>query len=54
MIDRGYLLYGGEYQIYFIESGEKISILHECVARMKMLILSPHKMKYIRCLPKKK
>ena len=29
-IYRGYLLILGEYQIYFIEWGEKISIFHEC------------------------
>ena len=32
IIYRGYLLFLGEYQIYFIECGEKISIFHECVA----------------------
>ena len=50
---RGYLLFWGEYQIYFIENSEKISIFHECVARVKMLIFSPHEMKYIWYLPKK-
>ena len=49
--NRGYLLFGGEYQIYFIECGEKISVFHECVARVKMLIFSPHEMKYILYLP---
>ena len=39
--------------MYFIECGEKISIFHECVARMKMLIFSPHEIKYIWYLPKK-
>ena len=34
----GYLLFCCEYQIYFIESGEKISILHECAARVKIRI----------------
>ena len=38
---------GGEYQIYFIECGENISIFHECAARVKMLIFSPHEMTYI-------
>ena len=52
-INRGYLLFRGEYEIYFIECGEKTSIFHECVARVKMLIFSPHEMKYIRYLPKK-
>ena len=33
---------------------KKISIFHECVARVKMLIFSPHEMKYIWYLPKKK
>ena len=32
---------------------KKISIFHECVARVKMLIFSPHEMKYIWYLPKK-
>ena len=31
---------------------KKISIFYECVARVKMLIFSPHKMKYIWYLPK--
>ena len=31
----------------------KISIFHECVARVKMLIFSPHEMKCIWYLPKK-
>ena len=53
LVYRGYLLFWGEYQIYFIECGEKISIFHECVARVKMLIFSPHEMKYIWYLPKK-
>ena len=39
--------------MYFIKCGEKISIFHECVARVKMLIFSPHKMKHIWYLPKK-
>ena len=54
-INRGYLLFGGEYQIYFIECGvvRKIIIFHECIARVKMLIFSPHEMKYIWYLPKK-
>ena len=32
---------------------KKISIFHACEARVKMLIFSPHKMKYIWHLPKK-
>ena len=32
---------------------KKISIFHECVARVKMRIFSPHKRKYIWYLPKK-
>ena len=44
---------GGEYQIYFIECGEKISIFHECAARVKMLIFSPNEMKYIWYSPSK-
>ena len=54
VINRGYLLFRGENQIYFIECGEKISIFYECAARVKMLIFSPHEMKYIWYLPKKK
>ena len=50
-IYRGYLLFSGVYQIYFIECSEKISIFHECVAQVKMLIFSPHEMKYILYLP---
>ena len=50
-IKRGYLLFSGEYQIHFIECGEKISIFHECVAQVKMLIFSPHEIKYILYLP---
>ena len=41
-----------EYQIYF-ECSEKISIFHECVAQVKMLIFLPHKKKYIWYSPKK-
>ena len=52
-INRGYLLFWGEYQIYFIKCGEKTSIFHDCIARVKMLIFSPHSMKYIWYLPKK-
>ena len=46
--------------IYFVEVNTKyisssavkrISIFHECVARVKMLIFSPHEMKYILYLP---
>ena len=33
--ERVYLLFGGEYQIYFIECGEKISIFHECIFILK-------------------
>ena len=40
--------------MYFIECGEKISIFHECVARVKMLIFSPHEMKFISYLLRKK
>ena len=32
---------------------KKIIIFHECIARVKMLIFSPHEMKYIWYLPKK-
>ena len=32
---------------------KKISIFHECVARVKMQIFSPHEMKYIWYLPNK-
>ena len=44
----------GEYEIYFIECDEKISTFHECVARVKMLIFSPHEMEYIWYWPKKR
>ena len=46
--------------IYFFQVNTKyisssavktISIFHECVARVKMLIFSPHEMKYILYLP---
>ena len=33
---------------------KNISIFHECLARVKMLIFSPHEMKYIWYLQKKK
>ena len=48
--------------IYFFEVNTKyisssavknISIFNECVARVKMLIFSPHEMKYIWYLPRK-
>ena len=42
----------GENQIYF-ECGEKISIFHECIAQVKMLIFSPLEMEYIWYSPKK-
>ena len=39
---------------YILSSAvKKISIFHECVARVKMLIFSPHEMKYFWYLPKK-
>ena len=37
-INRGYLLFWGEYQVYFIECGEKISIFHECVVTHEICI----------------
>ena len=40
--------------MYFIECGEKISIFHECVARVKILIFLPHEMKYIGTIFDKK
>ena len=53
-IYRGYLLLFGEYQIYFMECGEKLvfSIFHEYIALVKMLVFSPHEMKFIWYLPK--
>ena len=53
MIIRGYLLF--EVNIKYISSSavKKISIFHECIARVKMLIFSLHEMKYIWYLPKK-
>ena len=48
-------IYFFEVNTKYISSSavEKISIFHECVARVKMLIFSPHEMKYIWYLPKK-
>ena len=49
-------IYFFEVNTKYISSSavKKISIFHECVARVKMLIFSPHEMKYIWYLPKKK
>ena len=59
------LLIGGNKEIediYFFEVNtkyisssavKKIRIFYECVARVKMLIFSPHELKYIWYLPKK-
>ena len=48
-------IYFFEVNIKYISSSavKKISIFHECVARVKMLIFSPHEMKYIWYLPRK-
>ena len=48
-------IYFFEVNTKYISSSavKKISISHECVARVKMLIFSPHEMKYIWYLPKK-
>ena len=57
-------IFEGKYieDIYFFEVNTKyisssavktISIFHECVAQVKMLIFSPHEMKNIWYLPKK-
>ena len=48
-------IYFFEVNTKYISSSavKKISIFHECVARVKMLIFSPHEMKYIWYLPKK-
>ena len=42
-------IYFFEVNTKYISSSavKKISIFHECVARVKMLIFSPHEMKYI-------
>ena len=46
-------IYFFEVNTKYISSSavKKISIFHECVARVKMLIFSPHEMKYILYLP---
>ena len=48
-------IYFFEVNTKYISSSavKKISIFHECVARVKILIFSPHEMKYIWYLPKK-
>ena len=49
-------IYFFEVNTKYISSSavKKISIFHECVARVKMLIFSTHEMKYIWYLTKKK
>ena len=46
-------IYFFEVHTKYISSSvvKKISIFHESVARVKMLIFSPHEMKYILYLP---
>ena len=46
-------IYFFEVNTKYISSSavKKISIFHECVARVKILIFSPHEMKYILYLP---
>ena len=46
-------IYFFEVNTKYISSSavKKISIFHECVAQVKMLIFSPHEMKYILYLP---
>ena len=46
-------IYFFEMNTKYISSSavKKISIFHECVARVKMLIFSPNEMKYILYLP---
>ena len=48
-------IYFFEVNTKYISSSavKKIRIFHECEARVKMLIFSPHEMKYIWYLPKK-
>ena len=48
-------IYFFEVNTKYISSSavKKISIFHECVARVKMLIFSPHSMKYIWYSPQK-
>ena len=48
----GYFNFWGEYEMYF-ECGIKISIFHECAARVKNVMFSQNEMKYIWYLPKK-
>ena len=50
---RLYLLFCGEYQYISSSAVKRISIFHECVAQVKLLIFSPHEIKYIWYLPKK-
>ena len=51
IINRGYLLLIGEYQIYFIECVENSRIF---TARAKISMFSTQEMKNISYLPKKK
>ena len=48
-------IYFFEVNTKYISSSavKKIIIFHECVARVRMLIFSPHEMKYIWYLPRK-
>ena len=47
-INRGYLLFLGEYQIYFIECVENIRIFRSAqYSSVKILMFSTHEMKYI-------
>ena len=50
-IYRGYLLF--QVNTKYISSSAVKSIFHECVARVKKLIFSPHEMKYTLYLPLK-
>ena len=53
-IYRGYLLFWGEYQIYFIECGEKNQYFSRVRSTSENADISPHEMKYIWYLPKKR
>ena len=50
-----YIIYFFEVNTKYISSSavKKISIFHECIAQVKMLIFSQHEIKYIWYLPKK-
>ena len=54
LMHRGFILFDGNTKNISSSAVKKFSIFYECVARLKMLIFSPHEMKYIRYFQKKK